>query len=754
MHNPVQTLIIKSRLYFRRRHKSSLVYSAIILVVLFYFIVFQNLVFLQTSDSTSESSVITNPDHDSSIFTPVANLLGKLMFFKKKTVPFVKTDAAASIDNKPANQKPLAEPETIPQPIKVPEVKGDVRKPEIKNPEKIVEPVGKSDGNPVNNAGHTHKDNKEFGDVLDLGLQEISPSYPSNTPNTVPAENNWDDDLVAAPAPAPKANPSLNDLVDLSGLEEVISPKLKIKPKPKPHPVIKETSKELKRKKIGYKFFQDVFGVLHAGRPVIPMLRTYFSEERIYHARYDSLDPKNLIFSEWFLSRFIQVNDTELESMTSLHKYVIDNLPDTAPKGLYSGNGIVYVGGGKFNWLTLLSIKSIRALGSKLPIEILIPKADEYEAELCEKVFPSLGARCIYLPYELHDPKDVDDGFVLEKDSKTKFEFEGYQYKALAILLLSFENILLLDSDNIPVHSPDHLFKQDPFISNGFIVWPDFWKRATSPDYYKIAGLKVSEEDLLPIYDEISGSYKPAEYKADPKFLDAIPLHQRKGSVPDPTSESGQLMISKKTHTKALLLALYYNLYGPSHFYPLFSQGSDGEGDKETFLAATIATNKKYYQVAKFLNAFGYFNIRGEFEGTGMGQYDPVEDYQYSKVRSQLEGKSPEQEKKLKAKDPILANGPQILFVHANWPKLDPWELFIKRRIFNEKAERIRLYGTGMKLRTGSDFETVQWTHLYELLCEMKIEVDIYRMVDREDICKELKQHLDFLASTVDTLEK
>ena len=73
-----------------------------------------------------------------------------------------------------------------------------------------------------------------------------------------------------------------------------------------------------------------------------------------------------------------------------------------------------------------------------------------------------------------------------------KFEFKGYQYKALAILLSSFENVLLLDSDNIPAHSPEELFENDPFKSYGLVVWPDYWKRATSP-YYNIADIDVSE---------------------------------------------------------------------------------------------------------------------------------------------------------------------------------------------------------------------------------------------------------------------
>lgn len=491
-----------------------------------------------------------------------------------------------------------------------------------------------------------------------------------------------------------------------------------------------ETSKDRKRREIASGFFNEVFQTLYRGRPPIPELHRYKTKERIYHARYDSLDENDMVFSEKYLGGFLDMNDTELLSMTHLHQYVMDHLPEHAPKGLYLGNGIVFVGGGKFNWLTLLSIKSLRSLGSTLPIEVLIPKQDEYEIDFCTQILPLFKAKCIYLPYELKE--------------HSLFEFKGYQYKALAILLSSFENVLLLDSDNIPVHAPDELFKREPFKSSGLIVWPDFWKRATSPYYYTIAGLTVSTDTLLPKYNETEGFYFPLD---DPHVhlhsnkwaINDIPLHQRYGSIPDPTSESGQLMISKRTHTKPLLLALFYNLYGPLHFYPLFSQGSDGEGDKETFLAATVATGKSFYQVSKFLNAFGYFNIMHEFEGTGMGQYDPVEDYII--VQRRLKG-SKEKET------------PRIMFVHANWPKLNPWTLKITRKIFNEEAKRIRLYGTGMKLRTGYDFELVQWQNMHELLCDQNISLDTYQDVDKGELCKEIVEHLGFLKDTEGTLEK
>ncbi|RLV95444.1 Alpha-12-mannosyltransferase MNN21 [Spathaspora sp. JA1] len=514
----------------------------------------------------------------------------------------------------------------------------------------------------------------------------------------------------------------------------------------------KQYPDEPERLREGYTFFNSIFKVLYKGKPKVEALNKYRSDDRIYHARYDTGENKEdeVIFSEKYLSSFLQLTSEELNDMKQAHQYVVENLPEKAPSHLYKGDGIVYVGGGQFNWLTLLSIKSLRSIGCTLPVEVFIPKVDEFELELCGKILPLMNARCIYMRNHLIDPVDATNG----KSYASRFNFKGYQYKAMAILLSSFENVLLLDSDNIPVHIPDSLFTEEPFISKGLIAWPDFWKRATSPSYYKIVGSEISETELLPKYNEGDGFYYPPAAMNDDANLNDIPLHERKGAIPDPSSESGQLMISKRTHFKPLLLALYYNLYGPTHFYPLFSQGSDGEGDKETFLAATVTLGHPYYQVSKFLNALGHFKD-GNFKGCGMGQYDPVEDHYSVELRKRLSKVTDkaEIERFKQANHDLLSSGPRMLFVHANFPKLNPWKLKMERKIYDSNGERIRLYGTGMRRITGYDFEWVQWNNMKQLLCGSNFELEAFKNVNKEELCMEIKQQLNYLKDTIKDLE-
>lgn len=468
------------------------------------------------------------------------------------------------------------------------------------------------------------------------------------------------------------------------------------------------------------KFLTAVFDLLAAAKPQALKLDHYPSKERIYHARFDLTDDHQETFDENYLLRFLQLDLAQLTKMKQSHLMVVDKLPETAPAGLYNGDGIVYVGGGKFNWLTLLLIKALRDLGCQIPVEVLIPKTEEFESELCGTILPRYDARCIHMP------------LMLPVTAREQFKFKGYQYKVLAILLLRFENVLLLDLDNFAVRDPSHLFTEEPFTLKGLIVWPDFWKRATLPAYYKIAGVEPLVEEIYPKYNELLGKY---EYQAVPEGVDMLsdfPLHERKYAIPDPTLELGQLMILKKSHIKPLLLALYYNLYGPEYYYPLFSQGLDGEGDKETFLAATVVTRKPFYQVGKFLDALGFLDD-GNFVGTGMGQHDPVLDYQYQ--RAQLDHQA------------------EMMFVHANFPKLDPYMLRKERKYFDLNGQRVRLYGTGMKVRAGYDFELVQWNNMYQFLCEDKVKLQHYEFVERDKLCKEIGLHIQFLKASAPNLE-
>lgn len=443
--------------------------------------------------------------------------------------------------------------------------------------------------------------------------------------------------------------------------------------------------------------YNRIFQIIKDSDPKLPAFNRYKSGARIPNIGFN--DNSKIQFSKEYLSNFLQLNETELLAMKESHASIIPKFQNITTKDVYKGDGVVYVGGGRFNWLALMSVKSLRNMGSELPVEILIPNQQDYEPELCETIFPSLNARCLYLPK------------ILGNETMSLLSFGGYQYKSLALLLSSFSNVLLLDADNLAAYVPDVIFRQEPFKSQGLVIWPDFWKRSTSPDYYTIAGINISDERVLPGFTENDKKYTP--------------LHHLKGSLLDPTSESGQVLINKETHLHDMFLALYYNSYGPKYYYPLLSQGVVGEGDKETFLAASVALKNTVFQVRRSVHAVGRFKKDGHFVGVAMGQFDPIQDH--------LNRIVPEDEKK----------GPRMLFVHSNFPKLHPVQLRQQRKLF-EGDQRVRMFGP-MKGLVGYDFELAQFRNMEHLLCDLKIKLDTFKKENYTSMCDEIHQHVLFL---------
>lgn len=459
------------------------------------------------------------------------------------------------------------------------------------------------------------------------------------------------------------------------------------------------------------KFYNKMFKMLNQQKFKIPALDLI--------GKADSRDPK-LIWSREKLSEYLKLDPVQVANLNKIHEDVFNQLPYKFPKDLYKGNGIVLIGGVQYSWLSLLSIKSIRSFGSNLPIEMIIPTVEEYEQELCEIVLPSLNAKCVLL----HN--------VFGEEVMDAVKFSGYQYKSLALIASSFENVLLLDSDNILVSNPDELFYKEPFKTSGMVLWPDYWLRTTSPLFYDIAGINVTNSRVR------AGKWPliPAETIAD---IDSVPLHDLEGAIPDLSSESGQLLIRKSDHLKTILLSLFYNLYGPNFFYKLLSQGQSGEGDKDTFIAAAVKSNEPFYQVKSEIKSFGWFED-GNFNGVSMGQRNPVQDYEYY-------------QKFLKR--PLLnfedydTTAASIFAVHANFPKLNPYLLWKEKKLINSKGDEVRLYSDiSHFLPEPFDFELVQYKRMKSLLCDLKIKLNYFEGVDKEAVCKFIEDHIVFLQKT------
>lgn len=453
------------------------------------------------------------------------------------------------------------------------------------------------------------------------------------------------------------------------------------------------------------------------------------------------------IRSKAYLLNFLRLSKDEVEALKKSHAAFLEKCPQDFPKSLLEmalknsfmkGDGIVYLGGGKYNQLVLLSLSLLRSTGSKLPVEVILPKRDDFDIDLCNNILPKFNGKCKimadYLPA------------LLVKNMK------GFQLKNLALLVSSFKNVLYLDADNLPVKNPDALFVNEPFQSNNMILWPDLWRRATSPHFYEISNIQVDAGFRL------RNSYFEGDPRGTSKEAEYFSYHDLKGSIPEASSETGQLLINKEKHAKTLFLSLYYNYYGPDYYYPLFSQGAAGEGDKETFIAAAHKLGLPYYQVNEFNREFGPKRDDNKHEFFGMGQYDPIVDYHQREAGATVNPKvdsfaKDDKDGSKSNYDSHFYKSYSLMFLHANWPKYYVDEMFNKnsngRGPLQLDGSRRRLYTDDFKKEThGFDFEITIMRHIKFWYCRATIK--LHEVPDpgteaRTKMCESIGQQLKYL---------
>lgn len=503
-------------------------------------------------------------------------------------------------------------------------------------------------------------------------------------------------------------------------------------------------------------YWSSVFQLFSENRPKIPNLES--SELIRYTEKSKQVKGKTRAA---LLSRAV-ISDNTLKELQTKHQQVLRDLPVQSLWKTYrkGSKGIVMVGGGRFSWLSYLSIQELRATGLNIPVEIMLPSFEDFEKEtdFCVKVLPKINARCRIIP-EILGPT------VMKNWSS---ELASYQLKSLAMIASSFQHILLLDSDNMAIQKPDDVFESKLYQECGMITWPDYWKRTISPHYYDIAGIKVNEH-LRVWYNRMPLHVVGTSNVDD---VNSVPYHDLEGTVPNPSTESGQLFINKELHAHTLMLSLYYNVFGPHLYYKLFSLGEPGEGDKDTFLAAAVAANQSFYQVKSLIRTYGYFDKNGEFRGVAMGQKSPLIDHRKYKANF-IDVPYPTKPKSFKEQakhiDDVMGKEfdthdvESVMFLHCNFPKLDPLDLWSRDELYDKDAKKLRyrLFNGLSYIRPGEkegkddkkvDFELDQWSRIHRILCEERIEFPHLKDQNMEELCTFAKNQIDWLSGSGEKL--
>ncbi|CAN6674589.1 alpha-1,2-mannosyltransferase Mnn2p [Trichomonascus vanleenenianus] len=470
-------------------------------------------------------------------------------------------------------------------------------------------------------------------------------------------------------------------------------------------------SEEIGTEKVKKDHYEGIFEIFSKAWPNVTLGR--YKDDII--APKAAFDDENFFTNER-LGEYLQVSDEEISRLKKGHEIAVKELPSTYPEGIYKRRGLVTLAGGRYMPLLLTNLRMLRKYSPDLPVEIFMADDVEYEKELCEKVIPELNAKCIKL-------KDI-----IGDELWKKHDIRSYQLKAFAILMSSFEDVMFLDADDIPLGDVAQFFDKEPFRSTGYVFWPDYWFRTTSPHFYTVVGRQLGPR--------VRGNLS----ETDPA---KVPQADLEGALADKSTESGQLYVSKAKHYKSLLLATYYNLNGFNAYYKLLTQGSGGEGDKDTFIAAAEILREPYRQVEQDTRPAGYFTPKegggSDFHGTGMLQADPYDDYKLHVLKTTTEK-------------------PRIQFMHLNYPKPNPRELMSSHKEQYEKDEnRVRYYGKPSEnthVFGQQDIELQMWNHLKWSACDLGVERGIvlkdWKQTDIAEMCQKIKDQVAWLEKTSD----
>lgn len=222
----------------------------------------------------------------------------------------------------------------------------------------------------------------------------------------------------------------------------------------------------------------------------------------------------------------------------------------------YEGRGIVIVGGhGKTLNRMKVSLRALRDFGSNLPVEI-----HYFKDELNEKAKRELR--------EIYDRPDKTRIFFNDLSSKDQIwlpfysphKHVNFQLKTAGMINSRFAEILLLDSDNIPVYDPASLFETKTYKEYGTVFWPDHPR--TRPEH--------------PAWAITNTPCRRDEYEF----------------------ESGQALVDKRKYFYHLQLTAWLNTQGYWQATIL--------GDKDLFRFAWHALRTEFGRPKKWLTSIGF----------------------------------------------------------------------------------------------------------------------------------------------------
>ncbi|MDB5389860.1 MAG: hypothetical protein JWM11_5506, partial [Planctomycetaceae bacterium] len=243
----------------------------------------------------------------------------------------------------------------------------------------------------------------------------------------------------------------------------------------------------------------------------------------------------------------------------------------------FQGRGIVIAGGGRYFPAAYVTIRVLRHVGCRLPIQ-LWHLAGEMDAE----------TRSVLEPWNV---TCIDAGEACHRQQSRFHEswWKGWQLKPFAILNAPFEEVLYLDADSYPTRNPEFLFDWSGYRRLGAVFWPDI--------------------------DGSAGLLPP-----DRPPIFGVP------SFRDRPTESGQLMINKRDCWRELNLAWFYNAHPEFTYRALW-------GDKDTFPIAWKRLGRDYARMWPTANSNPQAVLQFDDAGCVLFQHRATDKFRISGTR-------------------------------------------------------------------------------------------------------------------------
>jgi len=248
------------------------------------------------------------------------------------------------------------------------------------------------------------------------------------------------------------------------------------------------------------------------------------------------------------------------------------------PDGRFRGRGVVICGGGrKYFPCAWVCARMLRHLGCGLPIQLWHLGEREADARM-RALMEGLGVECV-------------DAEALRERHPAR-TLNGWELKAYALLHAPFEEVLLLDADNVPVVDPSFLFDAPEYREAGAAFWPDFGRLAPDRSIWSVCGV---------------------EYRDEPEF------------------ESGQVLVDKRRCWPALQLSMHYNEHSDFYYHHVY-------GDKETFHLAFRRLGAPYAMPARPIDALDGCMCQHDFEGNRVFQHRNMDKWRLDGSNRRIDG--------------------------------------------------------------------------------------------------------------------